>query len=69
MLQPIFYPMMVHFIGIVRRSISCASPTHPPPGIYIPPPVDGNADDALKKIEMSHSLVAPQLDLCSVTIE
>jgi hypothetical protein len=43
--------------------------THPPPIIFIPPPMDGDVNDALKKIEMSHSLVDLQLDLCYIIIE
>lgn len=43
--------------------------THPPPKIFIPPRMDGDVDDALKKIEMSHSLVDPQLYICSIIIE
>jgi hypothetical protein len=43
--------------------------THSPPKIFIPPPMDGDVDDALKKIEMSHSLVDLQLNLSSIIIE
>jgi hypothetical protein len=62
--------MMVHFVRILRWfTVYPMCTAHPPPRIFIPPPMDGDADDALKKIEMSHSLINLQLDLCSIIIE